>query len=85
VTDETPAEAPAQPLLRVVRGEPSPEELAALVAVLAARGGADEQAAEPAQSAWSRPRHGERGYLPVGPLAWRESGFEPGVRTRADW
>ena len=38
-TDETgqQAQEPQRPLLRVVRGEPTPEELAALVAVLTAR------------------------------------------------
>jgi hypothetical protein len=34
-------EGPDAPRLRVVRGEPSPEQLAALVVVLAARGGGD--------------------------------------------
>lgn len=33
-----PVPPPARPLLSVVRGEPSPEQLAALIAVLASRG-----------------------------------------------
>jgi hypothetical protein len=77
--------APARPLLRVVRGEPTPEELAALVAVLASRGGG-EPAPEPVRSPWARPilRQGT-GAVPVHQGAWRESGFTPGLRTRADW
>ena len=39
VTMSEEPEAPARPLLRIVRGEPTPEELAALVAVLSARCG----------------------------------------------
>jgi hypothetical protein len=84
MTAETPPAEVTRPLLRVVRGNPSAEELAALVAVLAVRSGGEEPP-EPVRSAWSRPQHGEGGYLPVGPTAWRESGRGPGVRTRADW
>jgi hypothetical protein len=73
-----------RPLLRVVRGEPTPEELAALIAVLSVRGGA-EPAPEPRVSPWGRPGSGVRGALSTSPGAWRESGFTQGVRTRADW
>ncbi|HEX4428983.1 MAG TPA: acyl-CoA carboxylase subunit epsilon [Frankiaceae bacterium] len=73
-----------RPFLRVVRGEPTPEELAALIAVLSVRGGA-APAPEPVRSAWGRPGSGVRGALPTHPGAWRESGFAQGVRTRADW
>jgi hypothetical protein len=82
VTEET-AE-PARPLLRVVRGDPTPEELAALIAVLSVRGGA-APAPEPVRSSWGRPGSGLRGTLPNHPGAWRASGFAQGVRTRADW
>jgi hypothetical protein len=82
VTEEP--EAPG-PLLRIVRGEPTREELAALVAVLSARAGAAEPAPEPQRSAWGRPGSGVRGVLATYPGAWRESGFTAGVRTRADW
>jgi hypothetical protein len=79
------ANQPARPLLRVVRGDPSPEEIAALVAVLAARsgGGAGEQPAQP--SAWSRPSFAHSRPLSVGPGAWRLSATDAGARTRADW
>ncbi len=85
MSTETSGEPPARPLLRIVRGEPTAEELAALVAVLSSRGGAGEPEPEPVRSAWSRPGGALHGAPPVHPTAWRESGFDPGVRTRADW
>ncbi len=63
----------SEPLLRVVRGDPSPEELAALVAVVAARGSGGAAAPTPVQSLWSRPRM--RGPVVPGPGAWRASGL----------
>jgi hypothetical protein len=63
---------PARPLLTVVRGEPTPEQLAALIAVVAARasaGAPDEPA--PQRSLWSRPVL--RTPLHPGPGAWRAS------------
>lgn len=58
------------PLLRVVRGEPSPEQLAALVAVLASRGGA-APAPVVAPRLW---RSTVRAALPApGPGVWRAS------------
>ena len=58
------------PLLRVVRGNPSPEELAALVAVVSTRGGAVEEP-PPARSLWAAPVL--RRPLSPGPGAWRAS------------
>lgn len=59
--------------LRVERGQASPEELAALVAVLCARGAAvgaeAPDAAEPAPTA--RWRRSERVYLFHAPRVWR--------------
>lgn len=58
--------------LRVERGNPSPEEMAALIAVLLTRGAADAGptiAAEPAPTArWRRP---ERVYIFDAPRVWR--------------
>jgi hypothetical protein len=55
--------------LRIVRGDATPEEVAALVAVLAARPAA-ASATETPRSEWSRPR--PRATLPApGPGAWR--------------
>jgi hypothetical protein len=69
--DATP-EQPSRPILRVVRGEPTAEELAAVVTVLLARG-ADEEPAPAPRSLWSIPTL--RGHLPHGPGAWRASGL----------
>ena len=73
-----------QPQLRVVRGEPTPEELAALVSVLAARAAGSPAAVEPpAPSAWASREAGLRRPLHAGPGAWRAATLAPGVRTRA--
>ena len=58
------------PLLRVVRGNPSLEELAALIAVVATRGGKDPEPT-PAPSLWARPAL--RTPHSPGPGAWRAS------------
>ena len=68
--DVNAAEAPRPPMLRVIRGgEPTPEELAALVAVVAARaaGGADAEEPEPLRK-------------PLSP--WVASGLVKGTRTK---
>jgi hypothetical protein len=60
------------PYLRVVRGEPTADDLAALVAVLAARSGA---AASPprVRSAWADPARRLGVTHRAGPGAWRRS------------
>ena len=68
---DTPAEAP---VLRVVKGDPTPEELAALVAVVAARAAAvpapaDTERASDWATYW---RHAKRPLHP-GPGRWRAS------------
>jgi hypothetical protein len=61
-----------RPLLSVVRGAPTPEQLAALVAVLTARASAGDGTADaPAPSLWSQPQL--RAPLATGPGAWRAS------------
>jgi hypothetical protein len=69
-----------QPLLRVVRGDATAEEIAALVAVLVTRA-AGEEAPSPARSvrnSWSdRSRQLRRPLFP-GPGAWRHSAL-PGA------
>ena len=62
-----------RPLLTVVRGEPTPEQLAALIAVVSARaaGSSDDIAESAAPSLWSRPQL--RGSLSPAPGAWRAS------------
>jgi hypothetical protein len=66
------AEASPRTLLSVVSGDPTPEELAALLAVVGARsGGAEPEAAW--RSPWATPVL--RRPLPSGPGAWRASGL----------
>jgi hypothetical protein len=68
-------EEPVRPHLRIVKGDPTPEELAALVAVLAGRGGGEEQSSEPIPvGAWSDRSRQLRRPLRRGPGAWRASG-----------
>jgi hypothetical protein len=66
------APAPSVPLLRVVKGEPSAEELAALVAVIAARSGGSDDASAP-RSAWTDRSRLVRRPLTPGPGAWKAS------------
>ena len=70
---EGPEAAAARPLLTVVRGEPTPEQLAALVAMVSARGAGGEPEPEPERSLWARPQL--RAPLHAGPGAWRASGL----------
>jgi hypothetical protein len=61
-------------VLKLVRGTATPEELAAVVALLAARSGEGEAEATPVhRSLWSAPQL--RGTLAAGPGAWRASGL----------
>jgi hypothetical protein len=63
----------ARPLLRVVRGAPTDEELAALTVVLTARAaGAPEKPAQP-RSEWRNRAALLRRPLYPGPGAWRAS------------
>jgi len=61
------------PYLRVVRGEPTAEELAAVVAVLAARSAAAPAPARPPRSAWADPARRLGLTHRAGPGAWRRS------------
>ena len=72
-------ESPPRPLLSVVRGEPTPAELAALTVVIAGRprrmdGGADAGTGQ-TRSQWSAPVRMMRPQLRSGPGAWRGSGL----------
>ncbi|MGH3454417.1 MAG: acyl-CoA carboxylase subunit epsilon [Nocardioidaceae bacterium] len=60
------------PLLRVVRGDPTPEELAALVAVVTARRGSAEPPPR-RRPAWGRPAAAMRRPHRAGAGAWRAS------------
>ena len=69
-TEQTPAEAPVA--LHVVKGNPTPEELAALIAVVAASGG-PEAAPEKPRSLWASPARRHRTPVAPGRGAWRAS------------
>lgn len=74
----TEAAAPTTPLLRVVKGDPTPEELAALVAVVAARTAAAAAAGaeQPKpRTQWGHPVRQHRGTHRVGPGQWRASSW----------
>jgi hypothetical protein len=77
-TDEPgtePATAPsAAPVLRVVSPHATPEEVAALVAVLSALGGG-EPAPVRRVPEWSRPARRHRAPVAHGPGGWRASGL----------
>ncbi len=61
------------PIFSVIRGHPTEEELAALVAVLALRSAADQE--RPAtQTGWSAYWRSVRAPVQPGPEAWRMSG-----------
>ena len=62
------------PVLRVVTPDATPEEVAAVVAVLSALGGG-EPAPAPRRPEWSAPHRQVRRTLPHGPGAWRASGL----------
>ncbi|GEL24979.1 acetyl-CoA carboxylase biotin carboxyl carrier protein subunit [Pseudonocardia sulfidoxydans NBRC 16205] len=70
--EQTPEERRA--LFRVVRGEPSDEEVAALTAVLLAAASSAGTGTAPARrDRWSDPVRRMRGPLRPGPGAWRAS------------
>jgi len=75
-TDEpTAAVETARPVLRVLTPGTTPEEVAAIVAVLAALGD-DDQAPPPRRTPeWSRPGRAHRTPVAHGPGGWRASGL----------
>lgn len=68
MTDSAQTETPAAPLLRVVSGDPTAEELAALVAVVSARQAAASAASTPVKkrSEWGHPARAVRQPLRLG-------------------
>jgi hypothetical protein len=72
-SDET---APARPVLRIVRGDPSPEDIAALTVVLtAASGGGPGEPDGGPTSVWTDRESLVRRVPSPGPGAWRTSGW----------
>lgn len=68
-----PDDTPPPPLLRVVRGDPSPAELAAVVTVLAGVGGSGAEPTPASRGRWNDPAALVRRTLHPGPGAWRAS------------
>ncbi|MBD1271823.1 acyl-CoA carboxylase subunit epsilon [Aeromicrobium tamlense] len=77
--DETTETPESKPVLRVVKGDPTAEELAALVAVVAARNAAAAAAAADSKprprSQWGHPTRQHRTPHRFGPGQWRASAF----------
>ena len=73
MTDEAAPQEPAPPLLRIVKGDPTPDEVAALVAVVSAMAaGAQAQGAKAApKPEWGAHHRKVRGTHRHGPGAWR--------------
>jgi Acyl-CoA carboxylase epsilon subunit len=73
---ESQSVRPAVPVLTVLRGDPTPAELAALLVVLAGRVGAQSGRADtrPSRSRWSASAR-QRAPLLRGQNAWRASAF----------
>lgn len=79
MTQESAETPVAKPVLRVVKGDLTPEELAALVAVIAARNAAAAHAASRTKvaprSQWGHPARVARTPHRFGPGQWRSSAF----------
>lgn len=72
--DQAPGE-PTPPPLRLVRGDATPEEIAALVAVLSAASAAGDPAPPHPRSQWASRARAVRQPLAPGRGAWRASAF----------
>ncbi|MCX6461526.1 MAG: acyl-CoA carboxylase subunit epsilon [Actinobacteria bacterium] len=72
MTDETTTPEPTRPLLRVVKGDPTADELAALVAVVTSLS-TPVASATPDRPLWGRPELAHRRPLTTGAAAWRHS------------
>lgn len=70
--DPSPDPTQQRPLLRVVKGDATPEEVAALVAVFAALRAEEPPTRRPAP-AWAAHHRKVRRTLPHGPGGWRAS------------
>ncbi|MGH8774168.1 MAG: acyl-CoA carboxylase subunit epsilon [Jiangellaceae bacterium] len=66
-------DAEAEPLVRVVKGDPTDEELAALVAALASRAAAGPSDTGEKPASWAAYWSSVREPLRHGPTAWRDS------------
>ena len=62
-----------QPMLRVVSGDPTPEELAIVIALVTARGGASKPSESKRLSLWASKGRQTRPSLGAGFGSWRAS------------
>ncbi len=63
-----------RPALRIVRGDPSAQDIAVVTALLAAAGGGEEPApSRVRRGGWNDPQHGFTAMPRSGPNAWRSS------------
>ena len=68
--------APGRPVLRVIRGDATPEEIAALLAVVAARAAGTARDTRPrTTAAWTDRGRVMRAPVAPGPGAWRASAW----------
>jgi hypothetical protein len=75
MTDDHATPAPDRPPMRLVRGDATPEEVAALLAVLSAASGGDEVPAPRHTSRWASRERAVRRPLSPGRGAWRASSW----------
>ncbi len=61
--------------LRIVHGNPTPEEIAVIAALASARGRTKVLPEPTKLSTWGDPRSHTRKYLAIGPNAWRQSAW----------
>ena len=73
--DREGADTVTPPLLRVVKGEPTPEELAALTVVVAALTQRQSRPRPVPVAGWASPVHRVRRPLQAGPGGWRAAGW----------
>jgi hypothetical protein len=71
--DEQPA--PEAPLLRIVTPSTTPEEVAAMVAVLSALSSGDDDRPRRRRTEWNSPYRQVRPFYSHGPGGWRSSGL----------
>ena len=74
MSDGNEAVEPSRPLI-LVKGDATPEEVAALVAVLQAASSGEAPAAPTPKSEWASHHRKVRASYPHGPGGWRSSGM----------
>jgi hypothetical protein len=81
---ETETAEPRRPMLRLVRGDATPEEIAAIVAVLAAHAAAAAAtpAPRPERSLWADRGYALRVAAAPGPGGWSRAGRHASLRAQ---